>query len=173
MRSIVSAKAFVRSGSASGGFSTVDLHQLASDKNTLAKGVGVDASGAVLLTGVATDAANTLHLFVRRSANGAANTFATIDLYQGAPGKTARGLAIAVDSSGIALVAGLAQDAANVTHAIVRRISASGAVLSDYFKLVSGNYNGIYINPVSGIAYCTGGGADGAVNSSTLVVRKL
>ncbi|MFN0129213.1 MAG: hypothetical protein ACKV19_21295 [Verrucomicrobiales bacterium] len=111
---------FVRRGTNGGTkWSTADQFSLASGAAAEARGITVDASNTVHVTG---KASSTQTNWVTRQRAAATGTWSTTDLFSLAPNGTTAGNSITADPSGNLFAAGYGADSAGALHGwIVRR----------------------------------------------------
>jgi len=107
-----------KSGDGGATWTTSDNFRLASTKNAVASGAGVDASGNVYVAGYGIDSNNVRHAVLRTNTGG---TWAIADDFQS--GAAAGYRAFTADAAGNLYVAGTGDDASGVGESIVRSSS--------------------------------------------------
>jgi hypothetical protein len=149
-------------------------YQLAAGYSAQANSITIDTTGNIWVAGYATDASSKTHFIVRKW-NGA--SWSTVDDYQLVAGYNAQANSVTADASGNIYVAGSANDALGLSHAIIRKWNGQyWSTINNYVGTgelptaeQAATY-GIFADRVSGKVYSTGYLYDGWGYS--LVVEK-
>jgi len=123
-----------RTSNGGGSWLTIDSARGAGSGTAAAQGFGSDASGNLYAVGYLPGSDNSAHQVVRTLGIND-SSWATLDDWQLAPGHGAFGSGLLADHAGSVYAVGNANDAANIRHAIVRRIDTPASAGNALFSL--------------------------------------
>ena len=141
-------------------WSTVDSYQLSAGYAARAQAVG-SANGSIIVVGSSLDAGSISHWIVRKSSDSGAS-WTTVDDYSLVAGGWAYATGVAFKDADIYVV-GVAYDAANLGHFLIRKSSDGGASWSialDYLYDPAKSSFGLAVSNCGGTMFAGGTGTD-------------